>query len=306
MFKQDRCKVNYVINVKLILSNSRNWRYMRLKIPIFININKEQACLVFDTAYFCDIIYFTFILWSYIHEQQQNHLFKKFWNLKSLSRQSDRSAIPSTRFFRCSRFITSQIRNASSSVNRWMVNNKSNPAIWIFSSSLLPNTECFQKRWFNWIISEETGPKISTQTNQRNYRLYQKNFNRITVRNTNHINNHYKDEVRHYYSSAQCRARTFTGEKGNKKNSPLIPGDAIERYERLRKAILELNDNLNNDLIAFLRKGFAAWVSSEFKQEIIAYKEPILKLTILEKEQRHIVHVLANMILHNQQQEIRL
>ncbi len=73
--------------------------------------------------------------------------------------------------------------------------------------------------------------------------------------------------------------------------------------------MLTLHINLDANLTAFLRTGFAVWASPN-KQKIVIGEKPkksfsTFNTPIVSEKKQQIVHALTNMILHNQQLEIR-
>jgi len=77
----------------------------------------------------------------------------------------------------------------------------------------------------------------------------------------------------------------------------------------LREATLTSNDDLNNNLVIFLQKGFVIWASSKYMQKAVTREDAFSVSgvsTILEKDEQQMINILTNMILHNQQHEVRL
>jgi len=307
------CKAKFVLSVKKNISSLMIGRFI-----FFYNMDKNSLILLIlfdlfeimvDISSLTYIIIFTLQYWRFRDVKTKNTKRKR--DAQSTTSKSERSLISGERFLRFQRFVASQIRNVTQSLQGWLGYFKSSQNIRFFKTLFLQSLFCLSSKRVGWPTLSKKGAKRTSQINSHGCQSYQKTFIQKSPVNSQRIIPASHEKIFFIYTSAKYRARFKVTEKKTltkpNQNSLLEP-NIVERYEALRIEILKPNSSLPYGYSFFINKGLLAWCRyhTSTQEECFDYKrndkKPVSEVLVSEKTVKPIVEVLTNMIIQIQQE----
>ena len=236
-----------------------------------------------DNYMMCGIIRLTFEM-SYLGDRYHGRLSQckiegtwPKWHIKSSSGGCCKRSILRQRVFRPSRLGAGQVRDASTSAERWRVYFKSGKNVWLFSCFILPDTACLRSTRVSWPNAAQARPQTCPQINRRCDDVYfdlqkQKNFSWGNGSSS-------QDRRAFWIKRTSPQYRTGSAAPTKKRVVNLSEPDecldhCVECYEQLRQMILEARDYCCQDwgLALLIHHGFAAWIYAISKIE--SFQQP--------------------------------
>jgi hypothetical protein len=294
-----KCKPNYALCVKLILSASF-WRDSMHQLVLLISSCYENNIkIVFDIAFLYDIITFT-LLWRSNHGKNKNRDSQREFNIKPSSRKNLRLIIPRLRLFRLQGFDTNQIRNATESFVRWMENITSNQNIWFLQAVFLQSSCCLPKRRSCWVTTTQKRSARPSQIHER-YAC----FSGYVAQKKSRLkaNCGYKQatrQIRHFCALSKCETNFKFYEKKTPETQLNISASTLKQYEMLRSLVIEGSNKLSSDYWIFTNQGMFAWMKRT--QRILDKQNSTTKCNKAELIDNPIIHIFANMVINLQQE----
>jgi hypothetical protein len=202
------------------------------------------------------------------------------WHIKCPSGGCCRRVILRQRVFRPSRSAAGQVRDASAGSPRWNDCFKSCKNVRFFACFILPDTARLRPARISRLDASSSRPKTCSQANRRCDGIYFGLQKQKSVSSGNGSGNPDKTAFRIKRTSSQYR--TCTAASAKKRAINLSEPDeyldhCVERYEQLRKMILETRDYSCHGwgLALLLHRGFAAWVYAFSKIESSQQQSPV-------------------------------
>ena len=199
------------------------------------------------------------------------------WHIKSSSGGCYRRFILRQRVFRPSRLGAGQVRDASTSAERWRVHFKDGKNVWLFSCFILPSTAHLRSTRISWPNAAQARPQARPQINRRCDDVYfglqkQKIFSWGNGSGS-------QDKTTFWLKCTSPQYRTgiaASTKKGALNLSEPNEGleHCVERYEQLRQMILVTRDYCCQDwgLALLMHRGFSAWIYAISKIE--SFQQP--------------------------------
>ena len=194
------------------------------------------------------------------------------WHIKCPSWGCCRRVILRQRVFRPSRSAAGQVRDASAGSTGWNDCFAGCKNVWFFASFVLPDTARLRPARISRFDASSSRPQTCPQVDRRCDGVYFSLQKQKSVSSGNGSGNQDKTAFRIKRTSPQYR--TCTAASAKKRAINLSEPDECldhcsERYEQLRKMILETRDYCCQGwgLKLLLHRGFAAWVYAFSKIE---------------------------------------
>ena len=210
------------------------------------------------------------------------------WHIEYSSGGCYRRSILRQRVFRPSRYVASQVRDASTGAARWTARFKSDKNVRFFSCFILPDTTCLRPTRISWPNASSARPSACPQINQRCHGIYYGLQKQKIISSGSGFSNPHKAAFWLKRTSPQYRTSTATS--GKKKAVNLSEPDecldyCADRYEQLRQMILEGKDYCCQGwgLALLIHRGFLAWVDALSKIESYQQQSVVPAISVPDK-----------------------
>lgn len=296
------CKVNYAMDVKLILSYIKLIVSDTLEEPVFFLLYQEKLRIVFKIEFDIDkllgIINFT-LYWRFNNVKQKKDSQRKC-NTQLATAESYRSTISRSRVFRCRRFIANKIRDVAKSSTRWLAYLKGGKIIWFFKAIFLQNTYELSCQRTYWITTLQKRATKTSQIFQRDNVIYKI----ISYRGSQNKIICYSKQIAKQIWTSSASTKYRKSFKANEKKTPALlpitlPTTILDQYEILRTLVIEKASNLPSNYWIFINQGMLVWAE---KFEQVTYKQSAT-ITQIKPIDNSIINILANMITYAQQEK---
>ena len=176
------------------------------------------------------------------------------------------------RVFRPSRYVASQVRDASTGSPRWNNCFAGGKNVRFFACFILPDTACLRPARISWPNASSARPQTCPQVDRRCDGVYFSLQKQKSVSSGNGYGD--PDKTAFWIERTSPQYRTSTAASAKKRALNLSEPDecldhCVERYEQLRQMILEGKDYCCQGwgLALLIHRGFAAWVYAFSKIE---------------------------------------